>query len=117
MSGEIVTVVVGAVISALTMYFEYQRKNRDQEYSLKLEELKNSSESMNADELKLFKVLLRHDLCEMYNQFVDQGFVTEEEMENMTETFEAYQKIGGNHNGEVMYHKICDLYNGGRDEV
>ena len=55
------------------------------------------------------KVLLRHNIDQMYDKFMAQGFITRKEMEEVKETYEAYAALGGNHIGEEKYKAIDGL--------
>lgn len=107
---EIVTIIVGAVLSGLTMYFEYQRKNRDMEYSLKLEELKNSQGNTSIEQKQFYVVMLRHIIESTYDKCYAKNYCSKEEYENLTEAYNLYAGLGENHNGERMYNAVKELY-------
>lgn len=55
------------------------------------------------------RVLLRHNIDQMYDKFMPRGYITLKESEEITETYEAYKAIGGNHIGEEKYFALMDL--------
>ena len=55
------------------------------------------------------RVLLRHNIDWMYDKFMPRGYITHKESEEIKETYEAYQAIGGNHIGEEKYKELMAL--------
>lgn len=55
------------------------------------------------------RVLLRHNIDQMYDKFMAQGYITLKESEEVFETYDAYKSLGGNHTGEEKYKAIMAL--------
>ena len=55
------------------------------------------------------KVLLRHNIDQMYDKYMVQGYLTERDVEEIEETWEAYHALGGNHIGEQKYKSMKGL--------
>lgn len=58
---------------------------------------------------KISMVLLRHNIDQMYDKFMERGYITFKEMEEVEETYQAYASQGGNHIGEEKYKAIKRL--------
>lgn len=67
---------------------------------------KFSDKSATAEALK---VLLRKELRELYNEVNSRGFVTTDELEEYTKLYEAYQGLGGNGTGTILYNAFSRL--------
>lgn len=55
------------------------------------------------------RVLLRHNIDQMYDKFMAQGYLTERDVEEIEETWQAYHALGGNHIGEQKYNSMMAL--------
>lgn len=55
------------------------------------------------------KVLLRHNIDQMYDKFTSRGYITFKDLEELEETYQSYSSLGGNHIGEEKYKAIKEL--------
>lgn len=55
------------------------------------------------------KVLLRHNIDDMYDKYSELGYLPLPEKEDLEETYQAYRSVKGNHNGERKYKILINL--------
>lgn len=62
------------------------------------------------DERKeISKALLHHEIYQTAREALDQGFITEEALENLELLYVPYKNLGGNGTAERLYEECCNL--------
>ena len=91
---EIITTIVSIVLTSLSSYLvwymQHQRKHKD----------------CVQDALRQ---LLRSELRQRYNTYTARQSITPEELDDVTELYNAYHGLGGNGTGTHMYEIIKSL--------
>ena len=95
-----------------------ESSNEDNKRSLRenkelIEEIKRKLEAQDEiDDLhrQALMTLLREDIDDAYEIFYKkQGWMCEEDKDELRETYEIYAKLGGNHVGERKYNRMMEL--------
>lgn len=98
--------VFAPICSGLVVALREQRK-RNREIVQSNEERDTQEREMMR---KTFKAILRADLVNAYEKYVQGGTpLTVERKHEITEGYEAYAYWGGNGTGKDMYEAICEL--------
>lgn len=91
---------------------EENKKNFDNNKKL-IEEIKKKLEAQDEiDELhrEALKTLLREDIDDMYDLYYKNlGWMSEEEKDELKETYDIYEKLKGNHIGQRKYERMMAL--------
>lgn len=78
-----------------------------------IEDIKKKLESQDEiDELhrEALKTLLREDIDDMYDMYYKKlGWMSEEDKDELKETYDIYEKLKGNHIGQRKYERMMEL--------
>lgn len=62
--------------------------------------------------LEFANVALLHDkIYQQCSNFIDSGFISLDDLENLEYLWRGYKNLGGNGTGEILYNKVKDLPN------
>jgi len=106
MDNEILDVLVTVLIAILSStglwgYLEVRRK--------KLVESAEKDLCICNDTKKLLIALAKVQICQLSIQYIERGFIMNDEADLLEELFTPYHELGGNGSGEVLYKQAINL--------
>lgn len=62
--------------------------------------------------------ILHNEIYKQCSQFIEQGEITIDDLDNLEYLWEGYHELGGNGTGELLYNRVKELpFKGGEDHA
>lgn len=82
---------------------------------LKKQDAKNREKELTNLELKLFKkaivAMMHSQIYGICGTHLSEGYVSVDDLDDLSYLFKAYKSLGGNGTGETLYNKVANLPN------
>lgn len=106
---SIILALFGVSIFGLLAKFFAYLKNRRDKIEIRLHTLEQSNETRfkNLEEANL--AMLHDSLYEKCSHFIEQGYITVDDLDNLDYLFRGYVGLGGNGTGEHLYKQVKKL--------
>lgn len=95
----------------------FKRRKTKKEKELAARKKHYAEQEAQMDLLKrAMRGLEHHEIFQACNSYIERGWVTSDDLEDLDYLYKPYKKLGGNGTGEFLYNKVheLELKNGGK---
>lgn len=104
--------LIGWLVKEVAQYYKNKRLREEQTFVQlkKTDKQLNVKINTNHELLKCsLKSLLHHELYSSCNVYIQRGYITVAERDDLGYLYEAYKNVGGNGTGEIIYKQAVSL--------